>query len=527
MKHFNIATTQKYFYAASIAASVASIGFLSGCAKAEPAATNKTAKAIELLPVVQFPNYRGMVVRGDNTPWKIKLEAHWSSKWTGKVLSVKSTLTDAKGKVLLDESTEQKTSDNSLHLSLQPPTDLPLGDYSLKMEITEPNGKNQFVSSAVIRVVEKMPKVYVDTQGFTVVDGKRFFPMGVYLGAGSNDEDDLKRISEGGFNTILSYSYGNTQKPGKTEYLNLAEKYHLKVVYSLKDLYPKKDGKNADAFNGAASIIKAVKDKPAMLAWYTNDERPRDWIPELKKMYEMVRELDDHQYPTLMIQNRHYDMQLQMPYTDILGFDPYPVGNSPQQKDGTLTISSSWTRSANRIAMGAKGVWMVPQMMDWAVYQKTLNEKNHQPTLDEMRNQSYQTIINGAKGLIFYSYFDLWSADSNRKPDEAVFQKRWPDVVRMAKEINGIIPTILEDKKVLLDLPEKPEIEAAAWQQGNRLALLFANPYYETKSITFALPNGWKIKDAEQGEVKSTFADGKATFTLPSVGSGVFYLVKG
>jgi len=75
-------------------------------------------------------------------------------------------------------------------------------------------------------------------------------------------------------------------------------------------------------------------------------------------------------------------------------------------------------------------------------------------------------------------------------------------------------------------LPEKAEVEVAAWKQGNQLALLFANPYYESKSITFALPQGWKIKDANQGQIKSTFADGKATFTLPSVGSGVFYLVQ-
>jgi len=40
------------------------------------------------------------------------------------------------------------------------------------------------------------------------------------------------------------------------------------------------------------------------------------------------------------------------------------------------------------------------------------------------------------------------------------------------------------------------------------------------------LPEGWTIKQVEQDEIKSTFANGQVTFTLPSVGSGVFRLEK-
>jgi len=488
----------------------------------QAAPADDPSKIIEILPIIQFPNYRGMVVHGDNAPWQIKLEAHWSSKWTGKVISVNNTLTDVNGKVLLDNTIKQKPSDNALDISLQPPKGLPLGNYKLKIMITEPNSK-QFQSNAIIRVVEEMPRVYVDAQGFTVVEGKRFFPMGLYLGGGFNTEDDLKRISEGGFNTILSYSYGNAQKPTKKEFMGLAQKYNLKVVYSLKDLYPGKDGERAEAFDWAASIIKAVKEEPAMLAWYTNDELGRERIPELREMYKMVKELDDNHYPTLMVQNKLYDMKLESPYTDVIGADPYPVGNVTYGK-GTLTMSSSWTRSMSNTSQSAKGIWMVPQIMDWAVYNK--DWKSHQPSLEEMRNQAYQTIINGATGLIFYSYFDLWSVDNSRKADKATFDKRWPDVVAMAQEINRITPVVLKNNKVNLELPEKPEVEAAAWQDDKKLLILLANPYYEQKNITFALPDGWKINDANQGQIKSTFANGKVTFTLPSVGSGVFQLEK-
>ena len=96
----------------------------------------------------------------------------------------------------------------------------------------------------------------------------------------------------------------------------------------------------------------------------------------------------------------------------------------------------------------------------------------------------------------------------------------------MASEINGIVPVILKDNKVPLTLPLDAEVEVAAWQNGNQLLLLVANPFYEQKSITFELPSGWAIKDVDQGVIKSTFNDGKITLTLPAIGSGVFCLHK-
>jgi len=147
-----------------------------------------------------------------------------------------------------------------------------------------------------------------------------------------------------------------------------------------------------------------------------------------------------------------------------------------------------------------------------------------------MRNQAYQALIGGAKGLIWYSYFDLPYKNyeekyKTRQKDMAFFDSRWKDITSMTREMDRIIPTILNDKKISLELPHA-NVKVSAWEEGNMLTLLMANPYYESNSITFELPEGWKIQEANQGEIKSTFTNGKATFTLPAIGSGVFYLVK-
>jgi hypothetical protein len=176
---------------------------------------------------------------------------------------------------------------------------------------------------------------------------------------------------------------------------------------------------------------------------------------------------------------------------------------------------------------GARGVWIVPQMMDWAVYHE--DRAPHPPSLDEMRNQAYQAIINGATGLIWYSYYDMMyekAPRGNSTKNMELFNKRWADASSMAHEINALTPAILNGERVSLGVPVDAKVEAGALQYNGDLLLMLANPYYQEEKVTLPLPQGWTVAGANQGEIKSTSDHGNITFTLPSVGSGVFRLVK-
>jgi hypothetical protein len=372
-----------------------------------------------------------------------------------------------------------------------------------------------------------MPKVYIDSDGFTVVDGKRFFPLGLYLGDEKQTTDEhLQRIEDGGFNTILNYGYGYREKNPKA-YMARADKHKLHVIYAMSDmmLQLKQDApeQNQPVYELMESYLKMIRDEPNLLAWYINDERPPGWLPRLKKIYDLCQKLDPN-HPAFQVLAYGQSSALEKYFStlDVYGNDPYPVGQEPN-----LTMTSNHTTQTAEAAHGAKSVWIVPQLMDWSIYRP--NQPPHPPSRDEMRNQAYQAIIGGAKGLIFYTYYDMFFEkyprnDSTR--NEALFQKRWADAAAMGQEINALIPAILQGKNVTLSLPQSAEIKASALEYQNQLLILLANPYYEEKSITLELPQGWQIKQPVQGEIKSTFADGKITFTLPSVGSGVFHLEK-
>jgi len=466
---------------------------------------------------LKYPNYRGTIVQDDHRPWNYLVRINADPEWTHAPVKISTELTDSAGKVLLKKENAVASSATTATVTLDAPRNLPLGKYTLTQRITDPEGEVRLTSRHTICVVQKMPKVYIDAEGFTVVDGKRFFPLGVYLGPTS--DEDLARISGGGFNTILAYGYGSGKDP--EAYMERAARHHLKVVYSVKDMYPNLRGASPDSLEKAAGYIKMMRDKPNLLGWYTNDELAASWLPQLQKMYDQVKELDPN-HPAYQVLYQIGILEKYFDVTDVLGTDPYPVGSAD------LTKTSTNTRITISATHGAKGVWMVPQFMDWAVYHA--DRKQHPPTLDEMRNQSYQALINGATGLIFYSYYDMMYEKYPRgesTKNMELFKKRWADASSMAEEINKIIPIVLKgNNRVALDLPKNADVETGALRDGNQLLLMLANPYYETKSISFALPAGWAIKEATQGEIKSTFANGKATFTLPSVGSGVFRLVR-
>lgn len=479
--------------------------------------------AIQTVPFTSFllfPNYRGLLQQGDRTPWKIDIRTDTQPAWQKGEIQIKSTLADSSGKVLLTTTSKTGVETKETTITLHPPANLPPGEYLLKQEATDPDGHTVPLAQHAVHVVNRLPKVFIDPQGFTVVDGKRFFPMGIYLGP--TEDEHLQRIADGGFNTILCYEYGNGKDP--LAYLGRAEKHHLKVIYSLKDMYPgMRLSQNGDPFAVATDHLRLLRDNDTLLAWYINDELEAEWMPQLKKMYDQTVQLDpDHPAYQVMGQTtfeagRLRRLEKYFDVTDVLGIDHYMIGNA---KD--LTDNATDTRLTASATRGAKGVWMVPQIYDI----KSNSAEPHPPTRDEMRNEAYQSLINGATGLVFYSYFDLPYENNQTAPNQALFQQQWNDITAMVREINTVTPAVLQNHKVALSLPDQTRVEAAAWEYQDKLLILLANPYYQEEQLTLALPRGWKIDQAEQGEIKSTFANGQTTFTLPSIGSGIFQLVR-
>lgn len=470
----------------------------------------------DLKATILYPNYRGMTPVGNRTPWRVSLVPA-SDKLEGITnIPVQSQLMDERGRVLAQKAISFARQ-GPFVLEMAPPPGLPVGRYVWRV-VAQTAPERTATFSFPIEIVNAMPSVYVDAAGFTMVNGKRFFPLGVFLG--STAEEHLKRVREAGFNTVLAYN--NASPEASRAYLDAAQQHDLRVVFSLCTLYEgqhwaPKDVPDLHAFAG--EYIRQLRDKPALLSWYTSDELGVEWLPKIQSRYEQIVGLDrDHPVYQVLL-----DPGLAAQYTpsaDVLGTDPYPVG-----KGTDLQRTSGYTRVLSAASGTAKGVWMVPQIFDWGVYPKE-STSSHPPSLDEMRNQAYQALIHGAKGLIFYSYFDLWYEAGTRVSRQSEFDKRWPDVLALSREMQGVLPVILEGSDVSAKVLGPSRVEVRALQRGDDLVVLAANPYYEPASVTMIIPAGWLPVEMLQGEVASEFANGRLTLKLGSVGSGMFRLVK-
>ncbi|MBR1587433.1 MAG: hypothetical protein IJ658_03815 [Kiritimatiellae bacterium] len=284
--------------------------------------------------------------------------------------------------------------------------------------------------------VAQLPQrtVWFDAQGRTIIDGKPFFPLGMYWGGITTNK--LEIYAKGPFNCLMPYA-----SPSSKDLMDLCQAHGIKVIYSVKDIYsgtrwaPKGINTEADEVRYIKDRVTKFKDHPALLAWYLNDEMPLTMLPRLTARRDLMEELDPG-HPGWVVLYQYDQIQDYLPSFDVIGTDPYPI----PQPAGRAAL---WTRATARGTAGCKPLWQVPQAFDWAAYKKTPEEKKKccAPTEAELRSMCWQCIACGANGLVMYSWFDLW-----KEPNGVPFARRWAEVCRVGEEIRKFIPVLLADE---------------------------------------------------------------------------------
>jgi len=308
--------------------------------------------------------------------------------------------------------------------------DLPAGAHTLAVRLLDGVGKQLADQKKPLRVAQPSKrKVTIDERGRLIADGRPFFPLGLYLGA--TEDEHLERIAKGGFNTILCYGYGTGKDP--RAYLDRAHRHGLEVIYSVM----------GGDINVVRKYVTDLRDHPAILAWYTNDELGPTWVPQLKAGYDLACQLDPN-HPTFQVLCNPSQFHLYYDVTDVLGCDPYPVPRHP------ITMVGEWMDTARAGMCEAKPTWCVAQIFQWAVYSH--KPKEREPTYGEKRAMVFLALIHRAQGLICYSYFDLFrDGAKGQRASKEVFERRWKEVSAIAGEVRQLMPALLEGKEVGAD----------------------------------------------------------------------------
>jgi hypothetical protein len=159
----------------------------------------------------------------------------------------------------------------------------------------------------------------------------------------------------------------------------------------------------------------------AVIAWYMNDESCPHCLDQLEDGYDLIKALDGDRPVWSVHWNTDWLLQ-EVHTTDLVGVDPYPIPDNP------ITWVSDM---ADEASVTGLPLWLVPQIFDWTDY----GQAGRTPTKKEMRAMSYLATNHGAKGLIYYSYFNI--------RDDANFQTWWPEIKEIAAEMDQLKPVFL------------------------------------------------------------------------------------
>ena len=165
-------------------------------------------------------------------------------------------------------------------------------------------------------------KVWIDAAGRTIVDGMPYFPLGTFWTEFTSKED-VELYAKSPFNCLMPY-WGH-RNPDLRALFDLCAEKGIHVIPNLKDFWDYGDPKTSPA--RPTDFVNAIKDHPAVLAWYVVDESPLSKLPQLCARRELVARLDpDHLTWGCFYQS---DQILDyLPSCDVIGTDPYPIGQT-------------------------------------------------------------------------------------------------------------------------------------------------------------------------------------------------------
>ncbi|MGI2297024.1 S-layer homology domain-containing protein [Paenibacillus sp. GXUN7292] len=416
------------------------------------------------------PNYRGYLIPGGNP--EVKVVTRGTVGIPASLYTTTVQLVDASDQVVEEQIFAGQLSVGAVFDT----SDLPVGKYEVLISTGRTDDSENVLYSEQwliekVSDIESLPQSFVDDFGRFWKDGELHFPIGIYTHhVLKNEMEDLLGSA---INMVMPYNYPDTES------LDLAHDYGINVIFSLKGFFYEMPGtpsfiqSEEDEVYYIKQFVEQYKDHPALLAWYLSDETSID--KRLPAHYKAVVETDsDH--PAYMVDYRKVDPFIVNNAADLYGVDMYPV--SGKENDNLKRVSDM--QQAMTADLLNKGQWAVVQAHNLGNYEPEWGVSRG-PTVEEMRNMSWQYIAEGAKGIMFYSLFDLMEDVSGK-----TYEENLGDVKAVAQELENMAP-------VILSVDEAPQVDYSAgdWlnvmvkSYNGNLYIVAVNNSKQEQSATF------------------------------------------
>jgi len=386
------------------------------------------------------------------------------------------------------------------------------GDATLAVSVADAKTKKVCGTRELKVKVTPTPKpgpgeVFITETGDTLINGKKFMPLGFYTSLGRGGIHDLEKtkrelekIRGAGFNTVLEYWNTTYEARNVKDYYDLLKANNLKLLFNFSGGY------KGEAEKHVERARRQLEAGAPLLGWYILDEAEFTHLPALRALRRGLNELDPA-HPTWQVNIR--DIEPYLDVADVLGGDHYLVGKSQgclKQMDRYMALAESCKPAT---------MWYCPQCFNWANYTKSLltdREKyiaaEPEPEMNQLLAIALLHASHGVKGFIFYMYDEIFTG-----PVPELYEKRWKDVCRIGKVLRSLEPFILSGRPIeelkVEDIHGKTRAVAMTDEKGRRRVLIIGLDYNNEARIS--LP-------ADCRELKSLFG-----FVTPQSTGRVLY----
>jgi hypothetical protein len=350
--------------------------------------------------------------------------------------------------------------------------------------------------------------------GGLIVNRRQYFPFGFYCYSPVYptlpEEEAVK-----GFNMLSPYQkiLPETINERKT-YMDRCAELGMKVHYNL--LSVSGGGGVGSKIEGLTdeekkirliAEIKTFMNHPALLGWYISDEPNGTNIsPEvLEDVYSTVKENDPWHPVSIVFTAPFLASGKYINALDIVMADPYPIPERPVSTMGDIA------GQLKAEFIGKRPVWMVPQAFGGGEWW------GREPTIQEVRSMTWQSIIKGATGIQYFVRQGL-----NYFPKSAA---TWNECGRMAMEVAELTPWLLSDEEALQVESYSQNISVASRLHNGQLIVMAVNKINEPLNAVI------RIKGLSTGKARVLFENRSVNVTgglisdqMAALGSQVYLI---
>ena len=335
--------------------------------------------------------------------------------------------------------------------------------------------------------------------GITLIDGKPFFPIGIYAVCKREfNGQDLNKAFAGlkvaGFN--FAHTDANAYDP---EFTAAARKHGFKLWVQAR--MPDR------------KLLDEGRHNPSIIAWYLGDDTSEHQSPqEVNDNNAAVKAVDPYRLTCQadpIGSNRavtRYAAYVRS--TDVFMPEIYPVRNDVGDRTDATCVAET-IRDMKRVASDVRtfgdgrprGCWPIIQ------YFKGWGGWGHFPTRDQLFAMTWAAVIHGAHGMTWYTYGGFMNKKTGKKNEGITSTpERWQTISELATKLRELSPVLMErtpkeqPKVQVVSGPEKdplgenPSVTALLKRHDGKDYLFMVNASTEPVKAKVTMPGGGEIE---------------------------------